>query len=196
MKIGAVISDTQFEKRLNQLVNRLAKKADDLAAPSGFMGQLYRAIADSEEPIGYTAVAEIIGLEPTAKNRWHVHTRLGYLKQNGWIEEDGRSEPGYNNLTHRTYRATPKHEKKYLPSAVKKFNERVDALQARRTRTACLAVTLRPAMAHISTRERNILRARLDGMTLSQIGEQHGVTRERIRQIIERDVEECLALKE
>jgi len=202
MRIGHVIDDATYEKKLNQAVRWYTKRCEALRLPAEHskpttpntlrMAQIVQVVRAAPRPVDYVYVAEVLDVGREA--HWHISSRLVILTKWGWLREAGRGPVRYYcKQGALLYEANPPEyaRRKALARATEAFFARVDRLDARRMRRSCMASHLVVPDWWDSMADRNalILQRRLSGQTLGQIGDDVGLTKERIRQIVERSIE-------
>src|SRR5215472_2805425 len=113
-----------------------------------------------------------------ASNQRHLAGRLQLLRMRGQLEVVG------HNIRYSAalYRAVSIQRKR--SAATLWVNTQLDALDSSRAAGDCLAARAAPA----NEREAEIVAQRLAGKTLAAIGAEHGLTRERVRQLIAKTV--------
>lgn len=171
----------------------------------GSLRDVYRAIADAGCPVDYRYVTEAIGLPHTQRHHWRVATRIAWLGKRGYAQETGRGPSKYRNFQGaKLYVAVPPDQipivRKRLDRAIARMLDDIEpASYLANDVPQCLARRietnerngLQPRMyGYPVTAERNaeIVRMRLDGVALKDIGDKFGITRERTRQIFERAI--------
>lgn len=188
------ISEAEYERRLGAAIN-LFRASVLKHKPHGFAGKLWRTFLAEATPMSVTDVMRAMGETPDLggiRNMFFVG-RIADLVRNGWLVTDGTRIRVTQSLKRkRTYVSTANTyiavEQAYhsdrIAAATELLNRRVDQLESLHMRASCMAVTAKGRTGAMTERERLIIKARLAGVTLEEIGKAIGVTRERARQLI------------
>lgn len=188
MKIGYLLSDEKYERKLNEAIAILQNRIRAIEDKLGKTGLVYNAVVNSPTPIGYLGVLKVLGMEPTVSNKWMVSGRLGRLKRGGWLTQVGWSSPSYKNIKHTLYTSNPIKNAKTITKALLYFNRKVEQLDRNHNKLECMSNIINPKLSNFSIVKQSIINDRLSGETLEAVGTKYGVTKERVRQIVERQL--------
>src|SRR6185437_6705852 len=179
----SLLTDELYIARLNVAVAEFERRCHDIY-PKGITGRIYQAFVRSTRPLSYWEVMEQLQLDRKRMRTWH--SRIQYLYQRGWLKSAGRAPSRYRNMRGAMqYLAAEggmvaRHRFQLAADA---FKKQIDHLNTRRARVGCLSNFVQAHLFNLSPRQEQILRQRAAGMTLSEVGQQLGLTRERIRQL-------------
>jgi hypothetical protein len=185
MKRVHPMSVVRLQDRIDRAV-RIFQRGCGLASPdaTGQLAQIYRLLLDAAEPMGRGEIVKRLGL--TFKGaQYQVHGRLRHLVAAGWIYEAGRRRsPYYKNSdrTHPVFAALPTPTNWSVLGAKARLDKYLDRLDQRAYQVpSCMAShVVRP----LDQRAREMLERRMKGEFLQDIGDDYGLTRERVRQIV------------
>lgn len=164
--------------------------------------EVYKIIAESAEPLDYRTITERLGLPLTVNCMFHVSSRLEHLAHRGYLKYAGRKYTAYykDGIGAKLWVAVPPEQIPIIQRRIQKAINRLlrdIELTAYRVNdvTACLAQRIQQTNyqpksylwrdGDVATRNAEIIRLRLGGMALEQIGQKFGITRERARQVFE-----------
>lgn len=202
------ICEADYAHQLQILVRRFETAAAKPRRPidsTSKSGRVYAALRSSARPITIMEAFRRAGLTFIPRRDLPLIYDLIRL---GWIEkaDDSAStaqreceRPGSRQLT--VFRASaipPTISEQKIERAAREFLRAVEILNKRRTVTHCLAPLVisgferRLRSASKLERNREIATRRLNGETLEAIGASYRLTRERVRQIVERFVDAAL----
>ncbi len=192
-----------LERRIDRYVAQIEHAQTRLfydrerAPASGAPSQhaLYAAVKSADHPIGYREIAIRLGV--SKEYRWTLNTHLSILEQRGFLRQNGNVHTDYfrDGIGGRAYEAVPPEEIPIIQRRVQKIIDKMLAdtesmSQQVNEIPACIAqrVSLEPFMHSANsnpTRNKEIIQLRLAGMPLLAIGAKFGITRERVRQIVQ-----------
>lgn len=152
--------------------------------------QIYEAVATADAPVDYVGVLRALDWEPTPTKKFKVSHRLHYLEGRGFLVNVGRGPSRYNNIKGALlYRAVPLNEiaivNKRAEAARRELYRAIEYAEVAANEVPkCVAGRL--AMPN-KERDREIIQLRVgERLSLQQVGDLYGVTRERVRQIVEK----------
>ena len=181
----------------------------DKDAVWGKLRDVYAIARAANGPIDYYYVTEKMGMPHDAYHHWRCATRLGWLVRRGYLRDAGygcaADRPPYRRSWTKGCRLFVAVPPEKIPIVQKRIKRAVDRMLAAVAPTsylanevpACLAKRIGPmpylgaANNNRALHDRNaeMIRLRIGGeMSLKQIGDKFGITRERVRQIVERAV--------
>jgi len=168
----------------------------------GSMRAVYDAIRKAGYPVDYLYVAGAMGLPLDNGHKWRVATRMTQLFKRGFLRKAGRGEPRYRTHGAQLFVAVEPEDvpivRRRIERAIARMIAEVEpyaqlvndvpACMARRIEQVGWMPDLRFGRAAPAERDAEIIKLRLSGVKLDVIGAKFGITRERVRQIVERAV--------
>ena len=185
----SVITEEKYALKLAAAIARFEKKIE-LAYPRGKLGCVYRLVRDSGTSTTYREAAL---LTPDHYDPfWHASSRLALLEGRGFIRRIGFVDRGYfTDAPHRRapmFRASenpPPSVEFHAESARKALYKTLDQLEGRRQRVSCVARRFIETDTYaFDERYHDMTARRAQGETLLDIAQDYGITRERVRQIV------------
>jgi hypothetical protein len=200
-KLPSLLSDQEYERRLNRLIycyiNRWHSGAPWLLSETSDIRKIYEAVKQ-HGTCGYGEILDALDDMRQKPNGWRsLVSRLHHLTQIGWLEHAPpiKRKVKYPNGIYYTrefaqFRLAPGPTTGLMPGRIKKFLCKVSALDARRVTTngivARVNLTTAAALGEKNERNVDIIKRRLAGESLQQIGDAYGISRERVNQIFHR----------
>lgn len=183
MKLGRVLTDEQYERRLNRLIARFEGEREAILQPfhARTLPRLKEVLAE-RGPLTAQEIGAVLGTKfgPQRVERWE---ELGWLVKHDRVPKQWKS--GFGVTTHHIWRyvfSTPNREQS-IEKLMERFLAKVESLDFQRSRLHCMANTLLPAA--VDDRRKRAVELRVSGLTLEAVGQKMGLTRERARQLIE-----------
>ena len=181
-----IISRAILQRCVDDAVASFQKSVKSWEAPRGALLTVYNYIKH-HQPVTYRDVACLMPDNNTWGRAMHANGRLEHLRKYGWIDVVGRAPPIYRRRA-RLYAIVNRPEHPYIEVARQLLYNRIDRLvQLAEAMPACMARRVDEAeinRTHDPERTADIITARLDGMTLEEIGAHFDISRERVRQIL------------
>jgi predicted DNA-binding protein YlxM (UPF0122 family) len=164
----------------------------------GRLSDVYKVVSEAGRPVDYRYVTYAMGFPLDTVHHWRIANRLGWLTKRGYLREAGRGPIRYRQHGAKLFTAVPLIEipivRQRVERAIAKLLKEVERpAQLVNDVTACVAARIgdHPYLGFTGQHERNMemIRLRLAGKSLTSIADKYGVSRERVRQIVERAVE-------
>jgi DNA-binding CsgD family transcriptional regulator len=172
------LSCEAYELKLARIIEEFQRRIKN-SEVRGKLRMIVNGVALSDaDPPSYRDLWERYGVA-VARNQRHLAGRLRLLTMRGQLEVVGHRIRYGAAL----YRAVSTQRKR--SAATVWVNTQLDALDTSRAAGNCLAARAAP----VNDREEVIIAERLAGKTLAAIAVAHGLTRERVRQLIAKTVD-------
>lgn len=201
MKIPKFLNEEEYERRLNWLVRRHQEhvtriETHTIKKPNSKYSRLYKAFLESDVPM--------TAREAALKARWPFYDnqyqkmryRVGVerFEREGWLVKVDRVKVSWKTRNgseseHMIWRwmPNPDHtegQEFRIKIATEKLLAEVDKLDAMRIHGICITSVVESKP--IDNRSDEIFNLRSQGLSYQEIGDAFGISRERIRQLIER----------
>lgn len=181
-----VLTDRELQQIIEAAVRNFARSVECWAAPRGWPGKCWRVLVELG-PCTYREIAARLRLPP-----WGAYSLLRQLVVNRWARTEGR-EQGRSRDGRRGARlfVAVTAERPLVARARSRLYcraARARELVERRPRLAERFELGRLGWVRQTERNSRIVRARLAGQPMSAIAAAHGLTGERVRQIVARAI--------
>lgn len=201
-----VLNEELLQARIDKEVAKLERRlrAYNYEVGNNNMAKLWRYLRSLGRGITYLDTADFIRDSGTCKYlnsidlHWLASSRTHILEQRGWLKCIGRAAPSpyFKDPTAKGARGAKLYEPcvperrnlRGIQRACDKLVANVELWDAQTNQVpSCIVEHLNPERIY-SNRDWDIVDDRVCGLTLQEIGDKHGITRERVRQIIDKAV--------
>jgi hypothetical protein len=161
---------------------------------------MYNILLKAKRPMNYRDLTDALDLPQTVESHFPLSGRLAMLASDGYAVCVGRGPSKYHHMRGaKLYVAVPldqvKRVQRRIHKAIKRMldDPELKLLTYRINEVPqCVATRIGPTpylgRAVVADRNREMIELRLGGMSLNKIGAKYGITRERVRQIVENAV--------
>lgn len=182
-----VLRVAELQARIDRIVAMFQSDCEPFTHPGGRHENqsIYRLLRDAQRPMGRKEISAALGWPDDTDGQHRTHGRLDYMVKEGWLVDAGRGRSSYytkSDRTHRLFATALNPTIKRVVAAKRWLDSEIDWLDQRAYQVpSCMTNHVaRP----LDGRTQAMFERRLNGEDLQAIGDDCGLTRERVRQII------------